>query len=565
MSTSAQRSNLEYVLGNLLTEAKRVREAVDQIKQMSPVCPSMSTIEGMALPSAEAAVSAAALTLSTEQHRICERVLNVFETGTIAGKYHAIAIFADGPHDIRQITYGRSQTTEYGNLRELVEMYVRAGAMFSADLQPFVERIGRVALVDNARFKELLQRAGREDQVMRDTQDVFFDRRYFQPALRWAETNGFTLALSMLVIYDSFIHSGSILDLLRSRFPEVPPARGGNERTWIRQYVAVRHHWLANHSRPAVRQTTYRTRDLMREIDRGNWDLSQVPISANGVAVDGRADGGHSFAASGTEPGTIPYFGPDGEFGNGYSSESSVERPSYQDVAGLAADDPAAPQFEDMADLAGGRELANYGSDQDADFGASDAAPATGEGRLLALDINRAKAFLQACLTSTPRVRYGLGKKVPFHGATPGRDFTKVDCSGFVREAIRLSTNPMVAFPDGSVVQHDWIRAQGFTKSNINDAKQSDGFVRIAFLRPQDSPQHIGHVVLISQGRTLESHGGVGPNARPWTGAGWQARAHVYFLAREPSFGVVAEARSFNRRAAYAARDGVPAAQNAHA
>ena len=43
------------------------------------------------------------------------------------GKYGAISIFEDGPNDIRQITYGRSQTTEYGNLRELVQMYVEAG------------------------------------------------------------------------------------------------------------------------------------------------------------------------------------------------------------------------------------------------------------------------------------------------------------------------------------------------------------------------------------------------------------------------------------------------------
>jgi hypothetical protein len=55
----------------------------------------------------------------------------------------AISIFEDGPNDIRQITYGRSQTTEYGNLRELVQMYVEAGGRFSEDFRPFVERFGR--------------------------------------------------------------------------------------------------------------------------------------------------------------------------------------------------------------------------------------------------------------------------------------------------------------------------------------------------------------------------------------------------------------------------------------
>jgi len=59
---------------------------------------------------------------------------------------------------------------------------------------------------------------------MRQVQDVFFDKRYFQPAMTWADSNGFALPLSALVIYDSFVHSASILGFLRKRFPEEPPA-----------------------------------------------------------------------------------------------------------------------------------------------------------------------------------------------------------------------------------------------------------------------------------------------------------------------------------------------------
>ncbi len=53
------------------------------------------------------------MNLTPEQQRLVRRVLNVFETGRPDGDYGAIAIFADGPHDIRQITYGRSQTTDH--------------------------------------------------------------------------------------------------------------------------------------------------------------------------------------------------------------------------------------------------------------------------------------------------------------------------------------------------------------------------------------------------------------------------------------------------------------------
>jgi chitosanase len=144
------------------------------------------------------------------------------------------------------------------------------------------------SLVDNKEFKQLLRDAGRKDFVMQRTQDEFFDRRYFQPAMQWADANKFTLPLSALVIYDSFIHSGSILDFLRKRFPEVPPAKGGDEKTWVKQFVDVRHTWLANHPRPVLQGTVYRTRCFKREIARDNWDLSQVPINANGAKVFGQ-------------------------------------------------------------------------------------------------------------------------------------------------------------------------------------------------------------------------------------------------------------------------------------
>ena len=35
--------------------------------------------------------------LNASQKRLIERVVNVFETGTIEGKYSAIAIYKDGP------------------------------------------------------------------------------------------------------------------------------------------------------------------------------------------------------------------------------------------------------------------------------------------------------------------------------------------------------------------------------------------------------------------------------------------------------------------------------------
>jgi chitosanase len=338
---------LTKLLQDMTDAAQRIGSVANQLaqfnaRQSSPMAEPYRTI------AAAEAGGLGMIGLTPEQHQICERVINVFETGTVRGKYGAISIFNDGPHDIRQITYGRSQTTEYGNLRELVQMYVDAGGRFSEDLREFVPLIGRTALVDNSRFKNLLGQAGAEDEVMRRTQDVFFDRRYFQPAMRWATENGFTRALSALVIYDSFIHSGSILPLLRSRFTELPPARGGDEQVWIRQYVDVRHEWLLNNHRPAVRASAYRTRDLAREIARGNWDLGLLPIMANGVPVDT----GTGMAAGETSTDDIPYLGAPSAADEGTEEGYGEIWGDDASGAGVAATLAPARAGEDLASLA---------------------------------------------------------------------------------------------------------------------------------------------------------------------------------------------------------------------
>lgn len=213
------------------------------------------------------------------------------------------------------------------------------------------------------------------------------------------------------------------------------------------------------------------------------------------------------------------------------SMEHGQEEPDWDPASPKATTRDIDPEFEKN------RDLANYGEEEPTEVEPFDAredreGPAT---RAIAptmpIDGAKARAFLDSCINSNPRVTYGLGKKVPFHGAKPGQDFQKVDCSGFVREAIWRATDPHVNFKDGSVVQHDWIRAQGFTKHTREQAMASDNLVRIVFLQPQDSPSGIGHVALVHNGRTIESHGGTGPNSRPWTVTGWQSKAFVYLLS----------------------------------
>ncbi len=223
--------------------------------------------------------------LTTTQRSLINRTINAAETGRPDGDYSAISIYSDGPHHIKQITYGRAQTTEFGNLRKLVQMYAGAGGTYSEFLSTFASDIGSIALTDHVQFKQTLRDAGRNDPVMRRVQDQFFEQIYFIPAMRWADDSEFIKPLSMLVIFDSFIHSGQILWFLRSKFDESPPALGGLETIWISEYVNARHDWLATHSTKLLQKTIYRTAALKQLINSDNWDLQFVPIRMNGIEV----------------------------------------------------------------------------------------------------------------------------------------------------------------------------------------------------------------------------------------------------------------------------------------
>ncbi|MHB8930210.1 MAG: chitosanase [Melioribacteraceae bacterium] len=218
--------------------------------------------------------------------KLIERVINVFETGTPAGKYNQITILADGKNGTRQITYGRSQTTEQGNLAKLIELYIRNNGLFAEKFSSYIDKIGKQPLTDNKTFRDLLRTSANEDEIMRKTQDEFFDLAYYNPAYEFFIKNGFELPLSLLVIYDSYIHSGSIPQALRKRFGEYPPAKGGDEKKWITSYVDIRHQWLKYHTNPILQRTIYRTQCFKDQIAADNWMLDKLPIIANGTAVN---------------------------------------------------------------------------------------------------------------------------------------------------------------------------------------------------------------------------------------------------------------------------------------
>lgn len=219
-----------------------------------------------------------------------EQVVNVFETSSITGKYDKIVKYRDYTNPLTkaleiQITFGRSQTTEYGHLKALLADYVKCKGKYADFFADYINRIGKPpSLAVDEAFCSTLAKAGKEDPIMKTCQDNLFELKYFQPAYSWFNTNGFKLPLSLLVIYDSTIHSGSIPKFLRKKFETVMPISGGNEKEWIENYVDVRENWLANHSNQILRPTVYRTGCFKEQIKNNNWHLDDK-ISANGINV----------------------------------------------------------------------------------------------------------------------------------------------------------------------------------------------------------------------------------------------------------------------------------------
>lgn len=212
------------------------------------------------------------------------KVINAFETGGTSVDYSSLYFFYDGPNQIKQITLGRG-FTEFGSLVKVVEDYANANGIYSNFFKKYVGRIGKQpSLRHDKEFLDTLKRAG-SDPVMQAVQDKIFEERYWIPAEKFFKDNGFTLPLSQLVIFDSYVHSGGILSFLRKRFPEVPPVKGGDEKKWIEQYVNTRHDWLATHKTvPVLRNTIYRTNCFKDLIKKNDWNLDGV-INANGILV----------------------------------------------------------------------------------------------------------------------------------------------------------------------------------------------------------------------------------------------------------------------------------------
>ncbi|MBB3292432.1 chitosanase [Mitsuaria sp. PDC51] len=237
--------------------------------------------------------------LTPSQIRTAQAIVNLFETGHVLGDYGQVTVLEGDPG---RLTYGRSQTTlGSGKLVELLRQYAgNPGAQFGAEIGDWLPALAAAgaALDTDQRLHNLL-RACADDPVMRETQDLFFDEHFWQPAARAAGKLGIVSALGSAVVYDSFVH-GSWARIRAATDAQVGATAQAGEQAWIDAYVRVRRQWLATHSIAILRGTVYRMDAFRRLIDLGQWGLP-LPLVVRGAEIS-------MTTLNGTPPGC--YDGP---------------------------------------------------------------------------------------------------------------------------------------------------------------------------------------------------------------------------------------------------------------
>ena len=115
---------------------------------------------------------------------------------------------------------------------------------------------------------------------MRDAQDRFFEKGYWEPACTAAAKLSLTTALSTAVVYDGHVHGS--FGLIRDRVNKGMP-----EKSWVAAYVAARKAWLLS-AKGKLPDTVYRMDEFTRLIAEQKWELP-LPIVVRGVSIDERS------------------------------------------------------------------------------------------------------------------------------------------------------------------------------------------------------------------------------------------------------------------------------------
>jgi chitosanase len=214
--------------------------------------------------------------------KIIREILNCFEVGTPQTDYCSIYIYHDGPNNMRQITLGTGFVSgNNGTLWSVFREYQSLGGNNASKLISYQSRTNDPSLADDKTFINLIISTAKQDYKFRNAEDTIYDKLYWNRGQTWFDGNGFTMPLSMAVIQDSFLQSGSMPSFIIRKISEKLPIMGGEEKEWIKSYLTIREYWLAHHSRKILNGTVYRPNFFTKQIENDNWNLDKFPIYPN--------------------------------------------------------------------------------------------------------------------------------------------------------------------------------------------------------------------------------------------------------------------------------------------
>ena len=230
------------------------------------------------------------MSITPAQKHAIDCIVSIFETGRIptAAAYATCTILPDGAG----ISYGKHQSTDRaGSLDKVVQRYIELGGVHAAAFRPMLPYFasnksateppkGPWSAETTAAVNLLKQAAA--DPIMHKAQDEVFDTNYWLPAVNICKDAKMVTPLAHAVVYDGLIHGG--FQVVRNRFAAVPPAKGGDEKTWVKEYLKARRAWLSASANELLRRTVYRQDAFEALIAANNWDLT-LPLVVRGVTI----------------------------------------------------------------------------------------------------------------------------------------------------------------------------------------------------------------------------------------------------------------------------------------
>ncbi len=130
----------------------------------------------------------------------------------------------------------------------------------------------------------------------------------------------------------------------------------------------------------------------------------------------------------------------------------------------------------------------------------------------VAVDVPYLLRLMALCVAAV--VRYLMGGKARDLDAVP-LDVSAIDCSGFARWLLYHATRGQLLLPDGSCIQDHALFLDQFKSTDPANCALHDGHVRVC-IHLADDKDGTGHIWIVLNGVTYESHGGRGVSSRPW-------------------------------------------------